>query len=122
MPRGNAVLTVDEIRRIKRDLIEGVPRKRLAQRYEVGLETISRIARGDTWREILPLDGIYVDKLAADMLAPANLSGMTERLLALQEKPKVACMYCAQGAPINPTTGNHIIPGGEDYCSNKEIK
>lgn len=109
MPRGNAALTIDEVRRIKRDILEGVPRKRLARRYEVGLETIARIARGDTWRDIPAEGGAYIDKLQAEMLAPANLSGMTERLLAIQPaEPIVTCPHCRVGVP-KLGNGRHFI-------------
>jgi hypothetical protein len=44
-----AILTEAEVRVIKRELARSVPARTLSQIYMVGLETIRRIARGDTW-------------------------------------------------------------------------
>ena len=59
-----------------------MPRKHIAQMWGCGLETIARMARGETWADILPASGAHVDRLEAEMLAPSNLEGMAERLLA----------------------------------------
>ena len=117
--RGNAAFTPHEVARIKRDLLEGISRKAIARRMGCGLETIARMARGDTWADVLPAAGAHIDELEAELLAPSNLKGIAERLIALQGEVKNTCMYCKQGVPINPLTRAHILPGGEDYCSNQ---
>jgi hypothetical protein len=104
--RGNAALSAQEVARIKRELLEGIQRKYLARRYEVGLETIARIARGETWTDIPPASGAHLDKLEAEILAPANLQGMIERATALPVG--IACPHCRNGVP-KLENGKHWI-------------
>lgn len=47
--KGAAALTEDEVRVIKRELEDGEDVKELSLRYMVGVETIRRIRRGDSW-------------------------------------------------------------------------
>jgi hypothetical protein len=117
---GNAILTSNEVSRIKRDLAEGRSRKHIARAYQVGLETIARIARGDTWINVPVAEGARIDKLEAELLAPANLDAMAERLIALQEKvdspPPRGCIHCANGVPI--VEGKHRTLYGPEDCLN----
>jgi hypothetical protein len=109
--RGNAGFSLQEVARIKRDLLEGVSRKALATAWGCGLETIARIARGETWADVPPAEGAHVDTLEAEMLAPANLEGMADRLLAMQEKVQsVNCPGCESG--LERVEGGHMTPYG----------
>lgn len=44
-----AVLTEQEVARVKRNILRGMSLRELAQAYGVALDTIRRIARGDSW-------------------------------------------------------------------------
>lgn len=46
---GAAVLTEDQVAHIKHRLFTGTPPRSIADEYGVGIETVRRISRGDTW-------------------------------------------------------------------------
>lgn len=110
--RPNTAFTKAEVAKIKRDLLEGKRRKDIARAYEVGLETIARIARGDTWGDIQPASNAHIDKFEAEILAPANIEGISERLLRTQsEIPPHECPHCKSGVPKRKD-GQHEGPYG----------
>ena len=50
----NATLTESEVARIKLNLSRGIPVREIAEAYGVAFETIRKIARGETWRNVRP--------------------------------------------------------------------
>lgn len=118
--RHNTAFTIAEVKRIKRDLVEGRPRKHIARAYGVGLETVARIARGDTWGDVSPdeIDMTPMRRMEAELLVPReHIDSLADRLIKLQEKaaqPK--CRHCELEEPINPETGKHITIYGEEEC------
>ena len=77
----NPSLTISEVAAIKRRLLEGASSRQLASVYEVGLQTIRRIARGETWADVEPEVGSrtieeQADKVLGTELAPRNDAAM----------------------------------------------
>jgi hypothetical protein len=54
---GNAVLTEGAVARIKGELLQGRSPRSLAEASGVGIETIRRISRGETWAWVAPALG-----------------------------------------------------------------
>ena len=50
--RPGAKLTADDVRAIRRLFAEGLRPHRIAPRYRVRVQTITRIVRFETWREV----------------------------------------------------------------------
>lgn len=69
----NASLTQREVSQVKYRLKLGVTRRQLSKDYEVSLETISRIARGDTWWWVEADPGSYSIEEQADRQLGTNL-------------------------------------------------
>lgn len=53
------VLTREQVLLIKQGLAKGQPRRLLAELFGVGIETISRIDRGDTWGWLKTDEDLY---------------------------------------------------------------
>lgn len=75
---GAATLTEDEVRVIKQKLAEGATPRLLASVYMVGIETIRRIRRGESWAWIEERSG------EEDLPLPPAQSGEAERIAASQ--------------------------------------
>lgn len=89
---GNALLTANEVRVIKRKLLDGVSPRQLAETYNVGLETVRRISRGDSWNWLEPAENqleISPEELAVE--AAAGLERMKGWLKkeGLMEEPAI---------------------------------
>lgn len=69
----NASLSAREVSQVKYRLKLGVTRRQLSKDYEVSLETISRIARGDTWWWVEADPGSYSIEEQADRQLGTNL-------------------------------------------------
>jgi len=68
-----------EVLAIRQSLANGVTRKALQEMYDVSLETIARIARGDTRAGVMKVDVKREERLDAEIAASA------ERLLGMLE-------------------------------------
>lgn len=69
---GNATLEVDDVLYIKEELQKGVSPRQLAELFEVGTETIRRIARGESWgwvkvKEAIPSATITDDEVSESL-------------------------------------------------------
>ena len=77
--KGNAKLNPEAVGRIKIALEHGYSRRSIGQHFGVGTETISRIARGDSWSRV-----VFVPDMGEDAL-----EGALERLQEVaKETPK----------------------------------
>lgn len=50
--RRSAKLTIPEVAKIKRNLLDGFAIRDIAEAYMLGFETIRRIKRGETWGDV----------------------------------------------------------------------
>ena len=110
----NATLTVQQVAVIKLRLQQGMSARVIATAHDVGLETIRRIARGETWRNVEADPGAYTVEEQMDRELGTNFVPrqdqaaleMAQRIAAKLETDKVA--------PTTPT-GAKIMTLEEMY-------
>lgn len=120
MDKSNAKLTRMQATEIKRLAAQGIPRRSLAATYGVALETISRIVRGDTWRdapepaaEIVPGEveasqARFLARLAVEGLAP-GLERL-QREAATQLRPELLLQEAQQ---LGCTPPGDVVDSGD---------
>ena len=97
-----AVLTEQEVARIKLNIKQGgIPLREIAQAYGVALDTIRRIARGDSWAWVLAED------------EQAIMPGATaeSKQAAAESQARLMARLQAEGLPIPtpPTPGEGLV-------------
>jgi hypothetical protein len=81
----NTSLSEDQVARIKHRLYRGTPARNLAEEYGVGVETIRRIGRGDTWGWVPPSDGTAAPPPFDQDSSLSTLSKMLEDIQSVRQ-------------------------------------
>ena len=105
-----AILTEHEVARIKLNIKQGLPLREMAQAYGVALDTIRRIARGDSWAWVLAED--------ENELVPAETPESAQA--AADSQARFMAKMAAEG--LVPTAGEAVVNRLLTEASNLKAK